>query len=94
MNAELGEAKSNYDKVAVYPVEGFNADGTIKLGEPLYWKKDVDPATMRGFLRPLNIKDRDPRNVLVRNYLEPVCTDVIDQYKEKKYTITQNPGWE
>lgn len=85
---------ANYDKVAVYPVEGFNADGTIKLGEPLYWKKDVDPATMRGFLRPLNIKDRDPRNVLVRNYLEPVCTDVIDQYKEKKYTITQNPGWE
>lgn len=86
--------EGNYNRVAVYPLEGFNADGTVKLGEPLYWNKGVDITKMRGFLRPLNIKDRDARNVLVRNYLEPICTDVINQYREKEYEITQNPGWE
>jgi hypothetical protein len=53
----------------------------------------MDATEMRGFLRPENFKDRDERNVLVRNYLEPVCTDVINQYTEKGYKITQNPGW-
>ena len=66
----------------------------MKLGEPLYWNKGVDITKMRGFLRPLNIQDRDARNVLVRNYLEPICTDVSNQYREKGYEITQNPGWE
>ena len=84
----------NYNKVAVYPIVGYNADGTMILGEARYWKEGVDPAQMRGFLRPLNISDRDARDVLVRNYLEPVCTDVIDQYREQGYEITQNPGWE
>ena len=55
---------------------------------------------MEGFLIPQNIKDRDPLNVAVRNYLEPICTDVISQYKDKAtatgkdYHITQNPGWD
>ena len=84
----------NYNRVAVYPVEGFNADGTIKLGAARFWNDGVAPSQMRGFLRPLNVADRDARNVLVRNYLEPVCTDVITQYHEKGYEITQNPGWD
>jgi hypothetical protein len=42
----------------------------------------------------VNIKDRDALNVDVRNYLEPICTDIINQYEEKGYTIAQNPGWE
>ena len=84
----------NYGKVAVYPIEGYRADGTMILGSARYWNADVDPADMRGFLRPLSISDRDARDVLVRNYLEPVCTDVIDQYREQGYEITQNPGWE
>jgi hypothetical protein len=54
---------------------------------------------MRGFLVPQNIKDRDASDVEVRNYLEPICSQVIDQYKEKAaatgkdYSIYQNPGW-
>ncbi|MBR4352389.1 MAG: RagB/SusD family nutrient uptake outer membrane protein, partial [Bacteroidales bacterium] len=48
---------------------------------------------MEGFLIPQNIADRDPLNVDVRNYLEPICTDVIRQYADKGYDITQNPGW-
>lgn len=86
--------EANYGKVAVYPLEGFNANGTVKLGAPLYWNNGVDVTKMRGFLRPLNIVDRDSRNVDVRNYLEPVCTDIIEQYHGKGYEITQNPGWE
>ena len=49
---------------------------------------------MEGFQVPQNIKTRDARNFLLRNYLEPICTDVISQYKDKDKTITQNPGWE
>ena len=55
---------------------------------------------MVGFLVPNNIKDRSAANVDVRNYLEPICTDVISQYKDKAtatgkdYKITQNPGWD
>ena len=80
--------------MAVYPIANTNADGTIKLGEPQYWNKNVtDVSVMRGFLRPQKIQDRDPRNVDVRNYLEPICTDVINQYAEKGYEIKQNPGW-
>ena len=85
---------ANFDIVAVYPIANSNADGTIKLGEPQFWSNKVeDVSVMRGFLRPQKIADRDARNVDVRNYLEPICTDVINQYAEKGYTITQNPGW-
>lgn len=86
--------ENKFGVVAVYPLLGKNADGSIKLGDAKFWDKDVDATEMRGFLRPENFKDRDARNVLVRNYLEPVCTDVINQYREKGYEITQNPGWE
>jgi len=84
---------ANKGKVSVMPIEGFNADGTLKLGERLYFNGD-NWADMRGFLVPVNVTDRDPRNVDVRNYLEPVCTDISNQYEEHEKTITQNPGWE
>jgi hypothetical protein len=85
---------ANFGVVAVYPIANTNADGTIKLGEAQFWSNNVgDASVMRGFLRPQKIADRDARNVDVRNYLEPICTDVINQYAEKGYTIKQNPGW-
>lgn len=96
---QAGEASA----VSVKHIVGYNADGTIILGDRIFYdgqftdKGDVisdNSAEMQGFLIPKNIKNRDDRNFLVRNYLEPVCTDVINQYKEKGYTITQNPGWE
>ena len=84
--------------MSIRPIVGYNADGTMILGERTFFKVEDDGssnyAEMRGFLVPMSIADRDPRNVDVRNYLEPVCTQVIDQYKEKDRTITQNPGWE
>ena len=86
--------KGNFGIVAVYPLEGSNADGTLKLGDAQFWGEDVsDVSVMRGFLRPQKIQDRDARNVDVRNYLEPICTDVINQYLEKGFEIKQNPGW-
>lgn len=100
---------ANKGKVSVMPLEGINADGTLKLGDRLYFdcttsadgKKIVSSNydKMRGFLVPVGIKDRDPLNVDIRNYLEPICSQVINQYKEKAaatgkdYKITQNPGW-
>ena len=90
--------EANSGKVSIRPIVGYNADGTMILGERTFFKVEDDGssnyAEMRGFLVPMSIADRDPRNVDVRNYLEPVCTQVIDQYKEKDRTITQNPGWE
>lgn len=48
-------------------------------------------AELVGWKIPYNAKNRDKFSV--RNYLMPVCTDIINQYKEKGYTIEQNPGW-
>ncbi|MBQ7018886.1 MAG: RagB/SusD family nutrient uptake outer membrane protein [Bacteroidales bacterium] len=48
-------------------------------------------ADMVGFRIPNNIQDRDP--VTQRNYLEPICTDILDEYAQKGYPIEQNPGW-
>lgn len=86
---------ANSKKVSVIPIVGYNPDGTLKLGERTYFDFDAkNYSQMRGFLVPVNIKDRDSRNVDVRNYLEPICSDVITQYANKNVTITQNPGWE
>ena len=48
-------------------------------------------ADMVGFVIPTGVRNR--YNVLERNYLEPVCTDVISQYITRGYSIEQNPGW-
>ena len=48
-------------------------------------------ADMVGFRIPNNIQDRDP--IEDRNYLEPICNDVMNQYTDRGYTIEQNPGW-
>ena len=85
--------KGNIGKVKVMPIEGKNADGSLKLGSVVTFDGS-NWASMRGFLVPNNVSDRDAANVLLRNYLEPVCGQVIDQYKEKGKEITQNAGWE
>lgn len=82
---------ANVNKVSVRHAT-VNADGTISLGDRIYFN-GTNYAEMRGFLVPVNIQDREAINTNVRNYLEPVCTDVITQYTDKGYTITQNPGW-
>jgi len=61
-------------------------DGTVAT-----WSADIDPKEMIGFRIPNNIENRNPFSY--RNYLEPVCTDVLNQYADKGYSITQNPGW-
>lgn len=94
---------ANMNVVSVRPLLGKNADGTLKLGDRVFFTGTKDESgnilssnadQMVGFVVPKNFKNRDERNFLERNYLEPICTDVISQYKEQKYTITQNPGWE
>jgi hypothetical protein len=101
--------KGNVGVVSVKHVAGYNAKGQLVLGDRIFFDGQFDEKNvyvsgnadqMEGFLIPQNIKDRDPLNVAVRNYLEPICTDVISQYKDKAtatgkdYHITQNPGWD
>ena len=101
--------KGNVGVVSVKHVAGYNDKGQLVLGDRIFFDGEFDEKNvyisgnadqMEGFLIPQNIKDRDPLNVAVRNYLEPVCTDVISQYKDKAtatgkdYHITQNPGWD
>ena len=55
-------------------------------------------AEMEGFLMPKNVRDRGDIGG-VKQYLEPICRDVINDYANKskegkEYKITQNPGWE
>ena len=55
-------------------------------------------ADMKGYLIPANVRDRGNIGG-VKQYLEPICRDVINDYENKSkegktYTITQNPGWE
>lgn len=55
-------------------------------------------ADMKGYLIPANVRDRGDIGG-VKQYLEPICRDVINDYENKSkegktYTITQNPGWE
>lgn len=53
---------------------------------------------MVGFMMPKNVRDRGNIGG-VKQYLEPICRDVINDYANKskegkEYKITQNPGWE
>lgn len=89
--------------VSVKHIVGYDDNGCIILGDRIFFDGNFTDAgdyisgnadEMYGFLVPKNIQNRDDRNFLLRNYLEPICTDVISQYKGKGYTITQNPGWE
>jgi hypothetical protein len=68
------------------------ADGTIIA----YTGSNLDE--MEGFLVPKNVRDRGNIGG-VKQYLEPICRDVINDYANKskegkEYKITQNPGWE
>lgn len=61
------------------------ADGTVVT------YNGSNAADMVGFYIPRNVQNRD--KFTDRNYLAPICTDVINTYVDKGYTITQNPGW-
>lgn len=84
---------ANVNKVSVRHISKINADGTVVLGDRIFFN-GTNYDQMRGFLVPVNIQDREVINTDVRNYLEPICTDIITQYSDKGYTITQNPGWQ
>ncbi|HOZ10666.1 MAG TPA: RagB/SusD family nutrient uptake outer membrane protein, partial [Bacteroidales bacterium] len=51
----------------------------------------ANKADMVGFYIPQGVQNRDA--FTQRSYLIPICSDVIEMYKDKGYTITQNPGW-
>ena len=100
--------KANVGVVSVKHIAGYTDNGQVVLGDRIFFNGTFDDKNvyvsgnadqMEGFLIPQNIADRDPLNVDVRNYLEPICTDVFRQYKDKSkavgkdYTLYQNPGW-
>lgn len=50
-------------------------------------------SAIHGFLLPRNVVDRGPIGG-EKQYLEPICNDVMADYLQNGYKITQNPGWE
>ena len=82
---------ANFGKVGV-----MKEDGTIVMFDG---EKDADgnilssnAADMVGYRVVQNFKDRD--RMEEKHYLEPICKDVLNQYKDAGYTIKQNAGWE
>ncbi len=73
------------------------ADGTILAyhGEYVSDKLVDNRAEMKGIIIPRNILDRGPIGG-EKQYLEPICTDVLAQYRDNGFdgVMTQNPGWE
>ncbi|MBO5405999.1 MAG: RagB/SusD family nutrient uptake outer membrane protein [Bacteroidales bacterium] len=75
------------------------ADGTILAYECTVNENNEivsdNAAQMRGFVLPRNIGDRGPIGG-EKQYLEPICTDVLADYKDNGYdgVMIQNPGWE
>lgn len=74
------------------------ADGTIlnyecEVNDKNEIVKD-NRAEMKGFKIPRNIVDRGAIGG-EKQYLEPICTDVLAQYKDNGYDgiLIQNPGW-
>lgn len=67
---------------------------TLEAGGTV-WEND-NSAECKGYLVPKNQQGRTSINFQVRNYLEPICTDVLAQYKENGYegVLVQNAGWE
>lgn len=67
---------------------------TLKDGGTVW--VDDNSAECKGFLVPKNQTGRAAINFDVRNYLEPICTQVLAQYKDMGYdgVLKQNKGWE
>lgn len=61
-------------------------------GNEIKWDGSNDDA-IHGFLVPQNCVDRSPIGG-ERQYLEPICNDVMRNYKDNGYSIEQNYGWE
>ncbi|MFA6926609.1 MAG: RagB/SusD family nutrient uptake outer membrane protein, partial [Bacteroidales bacterium] len=73
------------DKGDAKALKVMKPDGTIVAYD------GTNKSDMVGFYIPQGVQNRD--GFTVRNYLQPICTDVIEMYTDKGYTITQNPGW-
>ena len=87
---DLLTSSSSFGKVAV-----LKEDGTII---PFSGEADEDgnvlssnKADMVGYRVVENFRDRE--TIVEKHYLEPICNNVINQYKNAGYTITQNAGW-
>jgi hypothetical protein len=74
----LVAAKKNILKVK-------KADGTVVTYD------GTNGAAMVGYYIPDNISNRDP--FTDRVYLAPMGANEVNQYSERGYTLTQNPGW-
>ena len=66
-------------------------------GQEVKWD-GTNADALVGWKVPTNVVDRQP--VTYRNYLSPICTDIVDEYKQKSEVmpdvvqpIVQNPGW-
>lgn len=87
-NTQEGKITTSFDYLKASMVNKLKvekADGTIVT------YNGSNAADMVGFYIPQNVANRDA--FTDRVYLAPICTDVINLYKDKGYKITQNPGW-
>lgn len=87
--------KDDFSKEGATQMSVMKPDGTIVVYAGTTDDKgnilSSNKAELVGWKIPYNAKNRDKFSV--RNYLMPVCTDIINQYKEKGYSIEQNAGW-
>ena len=86
---------SNFGTLKIKKTADPNVDDVVTFDGQASPQGDItssNASEMVGFRIPTSISDRDP--ILPRNYLEPICSDVLNQYKDRGYSITQNPGWE
>ena len=83
---------SQFGKLKVQKLDGtiVTFDGVANDAGDINWSQ-TNEEDMVGFRIPDNITDRD--KIEERNYLEPICTDVQNQYSDAGYKIEQNPGW-
>ncbi|MBT1696427.1 RagB/SusD family nutrient uptake outer membrane protein [Fulvivirgaceae bacterium PWU4] len=82
-NTELPSFLTGTAKVNILKVE--KADGTVVTFN------GTNKAEMVGYYVPENVSNRDAFNDRV--YLAPLGNNEINQYEEKGYHLTQNPGW-
>lgn len=100
LNSEDGEGNPDktflgaYVKVADYPGLRIGNDG-VTLFDPA---DPTNPAPAEGYIRFFTQTEirvfNEGRLDSERNYLRAVSPTEITAYKDKGYTLTQNPGWE
>ncbi len=90
-----GKLYDETDAEATIPLAKLLKAGSTTVCKPDGTKVTYDgsnEADMVGYYVPTNVKPR--KEFYERNYLNPIGSQEINDYKDKGYTLTQTKGWE